>query len=37
LKIADWGYVIEHGGVIMEGEGETLLDDEGLRKAYLGI
>jgi branched-chain amino acid transport system ATP-binding protein len=37
LQIADWGYVIEYGSVAMEGEGPKLLDNEDLRKAYLGI
>lgn len=37
LQICDWGYVIEHGKVSMEGKGEDLLKDEGLKKAYLGI
>jgi branched-chain amino acid transport system ATP-binding protein len=37
LQIADWGYVIEYGVIAMEGEGKKLLEDEGLRKAYLGI
>ena len=37
LQICDWGYVIEHGKVSMEGKGDELLRDEGLKKAYLGI
>lgn len=37
LMIADWGYVIEYGNVAMEGEGKKLLQDEGLKKAYLGV
>ncbi|RGY99938.1 ABC transporter ATP-binding protein [Clostridium sp. AM58-1XD] len=37
LQICDWGYVIEHGEVSMEGKGDELLRDEGLKKAYLGI
>jgi branched-chain amino acid transport system ATP-binding protein len=37
LQIADWGYVIEYGTIAMEGEGKKLLENEGLKKAYLGI
>ncbi len=37
LQVADWGYVIEHGEVSMEGVGVDLLQDEGLKKAYLGM
>ncbi len=37
LKLADKGYVLESGRVTMEGTGEFLLHDDGLRKAYLGM
>lgn len=37
LSIADWGYVIENGVVVMQDIGKSLLQDEGLKKAYLGI
>ncbi len=37
LKLADKGYVLESGKVTMEGTGEFLLHDDGLRKAYLGM
>ena len=37
LDIADWGYVIENGVVVMQNEGKALLNDDGLKKAYLGI
>ncbi len=37
LAIADRGYVIESGRIILEGESARLLDDEGLARAYLGI
>ncbi|MCD8084275.1 MAG: ABC transporter ATP-binding protein [Clostridiales bacterium] len=37
LSIADWGYVIENGEVVMENKGNILLQDDGLKKAYLGI
>lgn len=37
LSISDWGYVIENGEVVMQNVGKKLLQDEGLKKAYLGI
>lgn len=37
LAIADRGYVIESGRIILEGESPRLLEDEGLARAYLGI
>ena len=37
LEIADRGYVIQSGRVILEGEGRDLLDDDLIRKAYLGL
>ncbi len=37
LKLADRGYVLEQGKIAMEGTGIELLNDEGLKKAYLGM
>ena len=37
LDIADYGYVIGNGTLLMEGAGKTLLRDESLIKAYMGI
>ncbi|MEM2546438.1 MAG: ABC transporter ATP-binding protein [Candidatus Bathyarchaeia archaeon] len=37
LKIADKGFVLENGKVILEGEGESLLKNDDVRKTYLGI
>jgi branched-chain amino acid transport system ATP-binding protein len=37
LKIADRGYVLETGRVVLKDEGEALLDNEHVRKAYLGM
>jgi branched-chain amino acid transport system ATP-binding protein len=37
LKIADRGYVLETGRVVLKDEGETLLNNEHVRKAYLGM
>ena len=36
LKTCDYGYVIETENLTMEGDGETLLNDEGVKEAYLG-
>jgi len=36
LKIADYAYVLETGRVVLEGTGEDLLQNEEVRKAYLG-
>ena len=37
LTLARYGYVLETGSLVMEGRGDELLRDEGVRKAYLGI
>lgn len=36
LSIADRGYVLETGKIVLEGEAEALLNDESVKKAYLG-
>ncbi len=36
LKLAHRGYVLETGRLVLEGKGEDLLDDERVKKAYLG-
>ena len=36
LKVADIGYVMETGQITLSGKGEDLINDEGVRKAYLG-
>ena len=36
LQIADRAYVIESGRIVMEGDRQTLLNDEGIRRAYIG-
>lgn len=36
LEIAHYAYVLETGRVVLEGEGKRLLEDERVRKAYLG-
>ncbi len=37
LSVASRGYVLEHGEIVMSGAGTTLLADDGLRRAYLGL
>lgn len=37
LEIADRGYVLENGRVVMEGKGAELLSNDEVRKAYLGL
>ena len=37
LTIAQRGYVLEHGRIIMEGSGEELLENPHLKTAYLGL
>jgi branched-chain amino acid transport system ATP-binding protein len=36
LRMADRGYVMEGGRVVLEGKGQDLLDNADVRKAYLG-
>jgi branched-chain amino acid transport system ATP-binding protein len=36
LSIANYGYVLETGKIVLEGEGAALMDDPQVRKAYLG-
>ena len=37
LEIADRAYVLENGRVTLEGESKKLLEEELVRKAYLGL
>jgi branched-chain amino acid transport system ATP-binding protein len=37
LTVAQYGYVLETGNLVMQGDAEELLRDEGVKKAYLGI
>jgi branched-chain amino acid transport system ATP-binding protein len=37
LTIAQRSYVLETGHIVMQGEAQELLQDEGVKKAYLGI
>jgi branched-chain amino acid transport system ATP-binding protein len=37
LSIADYGYVLETGNIVTAGPGKTLLKDDKVREAYLGM
>jgi branched-chain amino acid transport system ATP-binding protein len=37
LTVATHAYVLENGRMVMEGKGKDLLDNEHVKKAYLGI
>jgi branched-chain amino acid transport system ATP-binding protein len=37
LQTSDRAYVLENGRIVLEGSGKTLLNDERLRLAYLGL
>lgn len=37
LTMADWGYVLENGEIVLGGTGSELLENEQIRTAYLGL
>jgi branched-chain amino acid transport system ATP-binding protein len=37
LRLAQQGYVLENGRIVLSGTGEKLLADDGVRRAYLGM
>ncbi len=37
LSIADYGYIMENGKVVMDGDAEKLLGDEDVQEFYLGL
>jgi branched-chain amino acid transport system ATP-binding protein len=37
LSLADRGYVLENGRIVMTGSGAELLADDGVRRAYVGL
>jgi branched-chain amino acid transport system ATP-binding protein len=37
LGMADWGYVLENGKIVLGGTGAELLENEQIRVAYLGL
>jgi branched-chain amino acid transport system ATP-binding protein len=36
LQVADYGYVLEVGQIVLEGSSAELADNEGVKKAYIG-
>ncbi|MDF2592181.1 MAG: transporter ATP-binding protein [Clostridia bacterium] len=36
LEVADYGYVLETGAIVLEGPGKDLLSNDDVKKAYLG-
>ena len=37
LRYADYGYVLENGRVVMDGEGKELRENEDVKEFYLGM
>lgn len=37
LGMADWGYVLENGEIVLGGSGSELMENEQIRSAYLGL
>ncbi|MEC8982641.1 MAG: ABC transporter ATP-binding protein, partial [Actinomycetota bacterium] len=37
LSIADYGYIMETGKIVMDGEAAKLLKDEDVQEFYLGL
>jgi branched-chain amino acid transport system ATP-binding protein len=37
LELADYGYVMENGRVVIDGPGEKLRDNEDIKEFYLGL
>lgn len=37
LRIADYGYILETGKIVLEGGGEELVHNDDVRRAYLGV
>ena len=37
LSIANKGYVLENGQIVLEGQGKELLDNAHVKQAYIGI
>jgi branched-chain amino acid transport system ATP-binding protein len=36
LKLSDFGYVLETGEIVIQGDAKILLEDERVKHAYLG-
>jgi branched-chain amino acid transport system ATP-binding protein len=37
LQLADRGYVLENGRIVLEGDSKSLLNNEHVKRAYLGL
>lgn len=37
LQVADYGYILETGRIVLEGPGKELAENDEVRKAYLGV
>ena len=37
LKFSDYGYILENGRVVMDGEAENLRENEDVKEFYLGL
>jgi branched-chain amino acid transport system ATP-binding protein len=37
LEVADRAYVLENGQIVLEGKGKDLLQNEQVKRAYLGL
>ena len=37
LPIVDYGYVLENGGAVLEGNSEELMDNPDVKSAYFGL
>ncbi|NMB01514.1 MAG: ABC transporter ATP-binding protein, partial [Firmicutes bacterium] len=37
LEVADYGYVLETGELVLQGPGKVLLEDKKVQEAYLGV
>ena len=37
LEMADYGYVMENGRIVMDGPAEKLRDNEDIKEFYLGL
>jgi len=37
LQVADYGYILETGQIVLEGPGSELAENDAVRKAYLGV
>jgi len=37
LNIAQYGYIMENGRVVLDGDAKTLYDNEDVREFYLGL